>query len=357
MKKCALISLFLAAAVSMHAQSDFAGRVRLDRMVHDFGDLTTGSGPVSCSFNVTNISESEDLLITSVVSSCGCTNVKWTRQTIAPGKTGTIEATYSNDEGPYPFDKTLTAYFGGVRRPVVLHLRGVVNAKKVPLAEAYPVHMGAIGLKDSMIKGGNLQQGESRSGEFTVANLGRKAVSLGFAKLSDGLTLEAAGPIPAGGTGKVGYTIRSDRSRWGTNIYRADITVSDKTQGTLEIKAVTKENFSSWSPERRKNAARPSFAESTWSFNPTKAGTRLEAAFKCVNEGGEDLIIYKMESDSPALSLPSLPVPLSAGKRMTLKVGVDTSGLPAGEQLYMLTLYTNSPLRPVVNLFVAGFLK
>ena len=60
-------------------------------------------------------------------SSCGCTNVRWTRTSLAKGEKGTIEATYTNEDGPYPFDKTITVYLSDIRKPVVLHLRGVVK--------------------------------------------------------------------------------------------------------------------------------------------------------------------------------------------------------------------------------------
>jgi hypothetical protein len=33
---------------------------------------------------------------------------------------------------------------------------------------------------------------------------------------------------------------------------------------------------------------------------------------------------------------------------------LDTGALPKGENVIMISLTTNSPLRPVVNLFVAG---
>lgn len=121
MKKILLIPA-LAAAIAAGPEVEF------DKIVHDFGRVTVGDGALSCSFIVTNTGDSP-LLIQSVVSSCGCTDVKWTRTEIAPGGTGTIEATYSNDEGPYPFDKSLTVYTSAARKPVVLHLRGIVKKK------------------------------------------------------------------------------------------------------------------------------------------------------------------------------------------------------------------------------------
>ena len=67
----------------------------------------------------------------AVVPSCGCTDVVWPREAIAPGKTGVITATYSNDEGAGTFDKTLTVYTSAQKKPIILHLKGTVtkNAK------------------------------------------------------------------------------------------------------------------------------------------------------------------------------------------------------------------------------------
>mgnify|MGYP003315708152 CR=1 FL=1 len=121
MKKILIILAILAAAAS-------GPRAAFDKTVHDFGKVTLKDGALSCTFTVTNEGD-DDLLIESVVSSCGCTDVKWTRTAIGPGESGTIEATYSNDEGPYPFDKTLTVYTSDKERPSVLHIRGTVRKK------------------------------------------------------------------------------------------------------------------------------------------------------------------------------------------------------------------------------------
>ena len=100
----------------------------LDEVVHDFGKVRVCDGPLSCKFTVSNTGD-EPLYIQSVVSSCGCTEVKWTRTGIEPGDSGVIEAVYSNDEGPYPFDKTLVVYTNAGPKPIVLHIRGIVRKK------------------------------------------------------------------------------------------------------------------------------------------------------------------------------------------------------------------------------------
>ena len=114
MKTLALLFLLL--------QSLIGGRAEFDKT------FTEKDGPQQCVFTVTNRG-SEPLTILSAVSSCGCTGVRWTRASIAPGESGTIEATYSNEDGPFPFDKTVTVYLAGIKKPVILHLRGVVTKK------------------------------------------------------------------------------------------------------------------------------------------------------------------------------------------------------------------------------------
>lgn len=125
----AAFSLSMAAQVKTDGKStDIDGVVRFDKTIHDFGDVTLGQGALNCAFTATNISD-KPIVIYNVVSSCGCTGVKWTREPVLPGKSGKISATYSNDEGPYPFDKTLTVYISNVKKPVVLRLRGIAHEK------------------------------------------------------------------------------------------------------------------------------------------------------------------------------------------------------------------------------------
>ena len=103
-----------------------AGVPQFDKAVHDFGTVRLKDGPLECVFTLTNGAE-EPCTILAVVSSCGCTDVNWTRETLAPGATGTVTATYANEDGPYPFDKTLTVYLSTQKKPIILHLKGVVK--------------------------------------------------------------------------------------------------------------------------------------------------------------------------------------------------------------------------------------
>lgn len=109
-----------------------AGQPKFDKTVHDFGVVGTNDGPLTCTFTVTNEGD-EPLIIYAVVASCGCTDVDWTRAGIEKGKKGTITVTFANEDGPYPFDKSVTTYTSASDKPVILHIRGDVrNIKDTP---------------------------------------------------------------------------------------------------------------------------------------------------------------------------------------------------------------------------------
>lgn len=351
-----IIAAFLLVSAIANAQTKFADVVSLDKVVHNFGDVQLADGPVTCTFKVTNIS-SKPVAILSVVSSCGCTDVTWTKSPLSAGATGEISATYTNDEGPYPFDKTLTAYVSGVSKPIILRLRGTSVAKKEPLDKMYPVHLGNLALKSKEIKAGNLEQGESTSEEVLVANIGKSPIKVEFKDVDPDLTIKVEpATIPAGGTAQLKVSVKANRQKWGKNWYYATPVVNGKAQNKLAVWAVTKENFSGMTKAEKDNASRPMFDSSTFSFGKVKAGKKVEATFTVANKGKSEFVIYKADSDVEGLTYGVFPK-VAPGAKGTWKVTLDTTNIEKGEQLIVLNLVTNSPNRPLVTLFLAGWIE
>lgn len=315
-------------------------------------------GPLTCTFTLTN-NGPDPVSIFEVVSSCGCTDVTWTKGSIKPGEKGTISATYKNEDGAMPFDKTLTVYISGVKRPVVLRLRGVVHEKKKSLAELYgDQKLGTFGLKTRSFQAGTLKQGLSVSETETVANLGRKPLRVQFADVTPGLSLRVSpNPIPAGQTATLTFTVASAQGVYGRTTYRATpVLGGEKASAPLEVTAWTQENFSGWSDDERRKGALPYFDQSTCNVGVVRDGRPVEVSFSLTNRGKSALHFFKADADNPALELREMP-DVAPGKKGTLRFVLDPSKLKKGETVIMISLTTNSPLRPLVNLFVAGEIK
>lgn len=387
MRKSISICIFLLSASICLAQKDFSGIVSFSKTVHDFGDVAVDGGPVSCSFDVKNIS-AKPVAITSVVSSCGCTAVKWTREDIQPGKSGTISATYSNEDGPYPFDKTLTVYVSNIKKPIILHIRGVVQEQVQDAAVSYPVHYGPLALRSSCIKAGNMEQGEKRSGEMVVANIGESTIKLGFKDVSEGLQVASSElTIAPGALSRIIFTVTADRSRWGKNWYYATPVINGKVyrstgtakalpealgvqavvdeqnpvlkEGSEKIgfQATTIDNFSSMGRAERDRASVPDFRKSAVSFGSIDAGTRVKAIFSFTNKGQQPLHFHKIDSGSSRVKVQSFSQDTEAGQSGTICCSIDTRGLDKGEKLFIVNVYTNSPSHPVIYLYVSGIIR
>ena len=249
------ISLIIGTFIAngLNAQEMIGNGLEIDKMVHNFGDIMLDSGPVSCEFTITNKS-SKPAVIYNVISSCGCTDVEWTKEPIKPGCTGKISATYSNDEGPYPFDKSLTLYLSDAKKPIVLKLRGISREKMRPLSELYPIHRGPMGMKEDAINCGNLEQGRDKSETVMIANTSSSPIKVEFRNVSENLTISVRpNPIPAEGTAELTATVSASRENWGRNEYWAVPVIDGKEYGKIGFRAFTKENFDELSEEEIEN--------------------------------------------------------------------------------------------------------
>lgn len=79
---------------SANGTTEKAPVIQFEKTEFDFGKILQGE-VVSYTFHFTNAGEAP-LLITSVDKSCGCTASEFSREPIAPGKTGQIKITYDS---------------------------------------------------------------------------------------------------------------------------------------------------------------------------------------------------------------------------------------------------------------------
>ena len=382
----ALTVLILMAAGPAAAQSTFGNVVSVDKVTHDFGDIYTDQGSVSCTYTFTNISN-KPILLLQAVSSCGCTTTEWTREPIQPGKTGTVNAEFDNNDGPYPFDKTVTVYVSELKNPIVLHLRGTAHENVKPIKENYSLIIGNMGIKDLEIKAGTLSMGETKSGTVAIGNVGKTPMKLEFKDVSEGLKLEVyPNPIPARSVATLTYTISTSRERWGKNWYYATpvvdgrvykatgkLPVADKPVddlhfytepnkrlglGKSEIAfwAVTKENFASIPQEVREQMSNPSFTKSTVDFGKLASGAKTTITFEYTNKGKKDCEFHKLDADCSNVTVKEMGK-AAPGKKGRIVLELDTKGMPKGENIIALTLITNSALRPVISLQIAGTIQ
>ena len=128
-----------------------------------------------------------------------------------------------------------------------------------------------------------------------------------------------------------------------------------KTYSKLTIWTFTKEDFSKWSASQKDRAAQPVFEKSTYDFNKVKKGEVLNAEFKFTNKGKSPFEIYKADTDNEAAVANNVPV-VPEGKSGKISIRINTGNIPKGDVMIVVTLTTNTPIRPIINLFITGFI-
>lgn len=137
-KKCLMLFIGLFSA-TVFAQSGAKIEFKAKENTIDYGIVTKGDDNGVRIFEFINTGD-EALIITNVISTCGCTVPSKPKEPIMPGKTGKIEVKYNMSVGP--IRKTITVESNAKNYEngrVALKIKGeVIEKKEVNLLEKKP---------------------------------------------------------------------------------------------------------------------------------------------------------------------------------------------------------------------------
>jgi len=141
MKRILLSAAILALTATAFAQKKVDDIAKFTTETINLGKIKQGI-PTKGVFTVMNITN-QPLIIEQANPTCGCTISDYTKEPIAAGKSGVINATY-NAANVGHFDKHLTVKFAGIDELKTITLTGDVVAaeefdKEKPAAVAAPV--------------------------------------------------------------------------------------------------------------------------------------------------------------------------------------------------------------------------
>lgn len=116
MKRIFIAFLLLFTAVAVNAQDKAKGaEITFKEKSHEFGDITQGD-KVEYIFTFTNTG-TEPLILSEVVTTCGCTAPEWNREPVMPGKTGQIHITFNSANKSGRQNKVITILSNAINNP------------------------------------------------------------------------------------------------------------------------------------------------------------------------------------------------------------------------------------------------
>ena len=347
MKKIALAALSMLFSVSL----TYGQTISFEKKEHNFGTFPEESGKVSYEFVFTNTG-SAPLVLNKVVASCGCTTPEWTKEPIAPGKTGKIEVTYSAQGRPGAFGKSITVYSNSTSGSEQLLIKGEVTPKSKNPETAYSFSLdNNILTNKKEIKFPSIKNNEIKKEVFSVFNNSDASVEIKcntqnskFVTVKEGairlapktagqFTLEFNG-ANAADFGPLKEFITFEPASGATN------TQSDKNR--VYVLATIVENFDSMTKEDWDNAP---IAQLSMVMVDFKEGIKKEK-IEIKNTGKTSLKIRKVAIDNDLFSVTGGKDTVKPGSSVAFTVTLKDSTVK-GKASGAITFVTNDPSAPL----------
>lgn len=324
---------------------------------HDFGAFKEDDGSVSTTFSFVNHTP-EEVSIRAARASCGCTTPTYTRTPVAPGDTATVTVKFNPTGRPGRFSKSVTVDIaGGPRTRLVIS--GVVIGSSNTLRSRYPIEHGEMKLRTTQLPFGTVTKGKAKAAFLEVYNASARPMVPRWSGLPDYIRVATSGgdTIPAGEQAVYALTLTPSQTElYGILTDSAYIAPAEGAEPLkIDLTAILEEDFSRLTPRQRADAPvvavdpdRVNFGELTASDGPQ---TRT---FTILNRGKSDMLIRRLYTTDPGVSVSLDRTKIKKGKHATATVTVDPSLLPADILNARLQLIANDPENPITLVRVVG---
>ena len=354
MKKMFAFAATLFIALAAMGQAPV---ITFDKTTHDFGKINEADGRVTTTFTLKNEGMTP-LVLSNVRASCGCTTPTWTHEPIEPGQTGEITVTYNPNGRPGRFQKTVTVTSNATEPSAKLYIKGEVIPK--PATEkTYAVKMGDLSLSRKTINYGSLVQGTPKTLEIEYANQTDKEITVEIlmsendSYIIPNVTLKTVAPKQ---TGKLQFALQTDQCPLlGPVTAKAYVVVNGKREisSTYEItlSANIKEDFSRLTVEERQQAPIVNVVRDI-DLGTIAKGKKVSTKLAVSNVGINPLIIRRVVVTDSNVRVSEPKAAIKAGRKLELKLDVEAN-MDAAQYARVITLITNDPQTPVINIKVS----
>ena len=201
--------LFVISGIS--AQNN--AQISADELIYNFGTIGESDGLASHIFKIKNTGNGP-LVITRITASCGCTEPEWTKEPIAPGKTGEVKVTYNPKGRPGPFYKTIAIYSNGKKGSFSLGIKGNVTPKEAQPILIYPYSIGDLKLQTKNILYSTVRPEETLGEKISIINEGKTSLNVHLGKTPHYLNIVAnPAKLAPGETGEISILINAKEAK------------------------------------------------------------------------------------------------------------------------------------------------
>lgn len=347
-----IITIFLLLSTSLiFAQP----KIEFKNTTHDYGVVKEEGGLAECKFEFTNTGD-QPLILNNVRATCGCTTPRWTKDPVAPGKTGSILVAYNPKNRPGGFSKSVNVYSNSQPSVSVLKIKGTVAPREKTLEENYPREMGPMRWKSNYLSMGSMTNTETITKELEFINTSEAPAKLGIHRVPGHITVAFEPAVVE--SGKVGkMKVSYDASKKNAYGYASDriyLTINDQKQNTYSVgvSVTIKEDFSSLSEEDLAKAPVAVFGDKVYDFGKIQQGEKVRNDFQLSNKGKSDLLIRNVKTSCGCTAVKHEDI-VKPGQTISLTVEFNSKG-KRSRQNKSITVITNDPKNPTTILRIMG---
>ena len=360
MKRLLPILLLGAATLFFGFTSGQNTILRTDNPRHDFGTIAEDGGTVEHTFSCIN-ALSKPVVILDITGGCSCTEAKYSRQPILPGKATDIAITFdpmNQPEGRFTRKVVITTSEGRS----VLTITGDITPRTKSIEEQYPMVLGnGVRIEANHHAFGYVEHGLAIGSSIGIINTSDHEISLLLvpARESGELTLHYPHTLKPHESGVInfGYNIPAESKKYGSLSDVLSIDINNKRSTYRLI-------INGIAIDRRENNTDKEWQKIQLSENFIKFGTLKYSSTEAVrtisirNIGLEPLIIRHIECDNQAFKVSikgSRTIP--SDRESTLEVKFNPSKCDFGVQTAQVMIITNDPQQPATRLRVTAIVE
>lgn len=359
--KIQLIGL-LVLCLSLESYAQLSEALMFSEKNHDFGKIKEADGPVIHEFSFIN-NGSDTVQITNVKASCGCTTPAWTKEPVAPGQSGIIQAQYNPKNRPGSFNKSLTVILNSSADLLRLFIRGYVEPKPKTLEDEFPTAMGGVRMKYRAFNFGRiLVRDEPVVREFDIVNITDSMIifSDSIAK-PDHIQVEFDPQLlKAKERGKLKITY--DAMALDELGFRNDnVTLYTSEAGQDAIKSISvyatlQEYFPPMTEEEWASAPKLEIKEAMKDLGKIKMDKSVSAEFVLTNTGRTPLEIRLLKPNCSCVTAESESMTIAPNSSIPLKVTLNPQGRK-GNQQKSVAIFSNDPKASAQRITIKAYIE
>lgn len=343
----------------------YTGALHFESLSIDYGTIREDGGSVIRTVKGENRG-SEDILISEIVATCGCTTIDFKPCTLSPGESVSFAVRYDPMNRPGRIDKYIYVHLSSPEEWIRLQMTGYVVERERSIEELYPFDMGCgLRLRSNFHAFGYLEAGGKISESVGYINTSSRDIDLTMDKsgLSPHLQITLPKSVAAGERGDIiiGYTSTEEENIYGTIVDNITIYINGTpARYKLTTQVIAVDNFALTDDISAPKAA---ISKNIIKFGEVNCANAIcEAEIAVQNTGQAPLIIRRIETTTEALkcsiegATSGDSVSIDEAASVKLKIRLDTKYYADNDDIITerVRIITNDPMRPMQSIKVTA---